>query len=577
MTNDTGTDHDATTAAADVTAGAAVAVLAEDVWQETLRRVPYFASRAGQPVEAMPHATLEEAEERASFARGVLQRLDGIETTALGDHDRDTAAYLRHAMTEQVGAADAWWWSCDVTPYRIRAVSLDATLILGTMALDHADDVDRYVTLCDDLVAAVETMPTKLRAQAQRGWHVPGPALARVTGAVHGQRGAVPDLLRVADDRTAGLSDADRGRLRDGVEALLRDRLLPAFDAVLDHLSGPAREAAPPDVGIGQFPGGEEAYQELVNRYATYSIDAREVHDIGLADVADLTERMAAVRRTAGFGGDEAAWAATLRADARFNADSPEGVATTYRRHVAAIEPLIDQYFSVLPEAPYDVRRLEPELEPGLTYGHYELPKPDEPRGLYRFNGSGLDTRSQLNAAAIIFHELIPGHHFHLARQAENASLPKIRSEVAPMVLGAYTEGWAEYAASLGFEMGLYDDPWDHYGALIHQRFIAQRLVVDTGMNLLGWSRDRAREFMAANTMESADQVASETLRYSVDMPAQALGYRLGFRRFTQLRAEAAAALGAAFDVRAYHEVVLGPGSLPLAIVADNVARWTTR
>src|SRR5262249_36793742 len=156
----------------------------------------------------------------------------------------------------------------------------------------------------------------------------------------------------------------------------------------------------------------------------------------------------------------------------------------------------------------------------------------------------------------------VPGHHFHLARQAENAQLPPIRRE--SLDITAYVEGWAEYASDLGHEMGLYDDPYDCYGRLVLDRFGAQRLVVDTGLNLLGWSLEQARAYMKANTLESDAQIASETLRYSTDLPGQALTYRLGLLKFRALREHAQRALGSRFDVRTFHDTILAAGALPL-------------
>jgi uncharacterized protein (DUF885 family) len=173
----------------------------------------------------------------------------------------------------------------------------------------------------------------------------------------------------------------------------------------------------------------------------------------------------------------------------------------------------------------------------------------------------------QLNAAALIFHELAPGHHFHLARQAENAALPAIRREA--VTLTVFNEGWAEYASSLGLEMGLYDDPHDQYGRLVHERFIAQRLVVDTGLNAFGWSLQQARDYMKSQTLESDVQVASETLRYSTDLPAQALAYDFGFNYFWKLRR--GAQNRPRFDIRRFHEAILAEGALPFPLLEESL------
>lgn len=278
---------------------------------------------------------------------------------------------------------------------------------------------------------------------------------------------------------------------------------------------------------------------------------------------------MAEERSALGHRGTEAEFHAELFARPEVWASTPEEVEAKYQRAVTRIEPLLDDYFPVRPRAPYGVRRLDPALEAGMTYGIYEPPTPQQPTGLYRYNGSNLQDRSLLNAAAIIYHELVPGHHFHVARQAENETLPNVRREA--IEFGAFNEGWAEYAASLADEMGLYDEDYDRYGWLSHQRFIAQRLVVDTGMNVMGWPLEKGRAYMSRHTLESDLQVATETLRYSTALPAQALGYRLGFLTFHDLRDRAKTVLGPAFDIREFHEAVLGAGALPLAVLEQHL------
>ncbi len=203
-----------------------------------------------------------------------------------------------------------------------------------------------------------------------------------------------------------------------------------------------------------------------------------------------------------------------------------------------------------------------------MTYGYYQSPTASDRRGYYYYNGSSLADRSLLNAAALIYHELVPGHHFQRALQHENADLPSFRREAG---WTAYTEGWGEYASSLAGEMGMYEDPYDRAGRLMMDVFLSSRLVVDTGMNALGWTRARAIEYMKANTLESDTQIATETLRYSCDIPGQALAYKMGSARIRELRARAERDLGAAFDVRRFHDAVLGSGPMPLAVLERHV------
>ena len=203
-----------------------------------------------------------------------------------------------------------------------------------------------------------------------------------------------------------------------------------------------------------------------------------------------------------------------------------------------------------------------------MTYGFYQAPTASDPRGYYYYNGSSLADRSLLSAAALVYHELIPGHHFQRSLQNENPDLPSFRREAA---WTAYTEGWGEYASSLAGEMGMYEDPYDRAGRLSMDAFLSARLVVDTGMNALGWSRARAIAYMKENTLESDTQIATETLRYSCDVPGQALAYKMASAKIRDLRARAERALGPSFDIRRFHDVVLGSGPMPMAVLERHV------
>ena len=225
-----------------------------------------------------------------------------------------------------------------------------------------------------------------------------------------------------------------------------------------------------------------------------------------------------------------------------------------------------------MPAAPYGVKRLDPSLEGSKTFGHYNPPTPQEERGLYYYNGSKLDERPLITAGSLIYHELIPGHHFQVALQMENEDLPQWRSEVA--FHSGFTEGWAEYGSSLMMEMGLYETPLDEYGRLASECFFGNRLVVDTGMHAMGWTLEQAREASRRNTLMSDLEIQTETLRYSTDLQAQALAYALGAAKIRDLRERAKSELGDAFDLRAYHRTVLENGSVPLSVLEKHVDWW---
>jgi uncharacterized protein (DUF885 family) len=259
-----------------------------------------------------------------------------------------------------------------------------------------------------------------------------------------------------------------------------------------------------------------------------------------------------------------------LESDPAWHADSVEGVAAVFQRYIDRLAPHVDSAFRFQPEAPYGVEALPASLSGSMTFGYYDKPGPGQPRGRYLFNGENLVHQHLATLATLTYHELVPGHHFHLASQVENTGLHPLRANAC---FNAFNEGWAEYAAGLAGELGMYELPEERFGRLLMDAFLTTRLVVDTGMNALGWSLERAREFMRANAFISEAEVLSESVRYSCDIPAQALGYKMGQPFLVAQREKMRAALGDAFDLRDFHDVVLRPGGLPLSEVAANVDR----
>jgi len=543
--------------------------IAEITWQRFLKRDPYLRLRMAETITSIPANTRKEAQEDASFARKITAELKEIDPKMLAHDDWLTLEFLRNQMKTLSYKEDAWLTDFPVTPHTGFWLSFYAQEIFASFRFDEKEDLNRYVKLTEDYAEMVRASLEQLQVQAEQGWRIPRPALDGVRITLEGIKKSLPTLFNVGLERINHLSSSSYKLLNAEKQRFIQENIETAFNTVIAYLDNDYESLAPEAVGIGQFAGGEEAYSRFLRQYVTKEMDPEKVHAIGLEQVAELTEAMRQVRESLGFSESEEVFHKELRSSGKIYANSPEDVERNYRYHIKRIEPFLDQYFATLPEAPYDVKRLDPALEPGLSYGYYEPPTENRPVGLYRYNGSGLETRSQLQAATLIYHELVPGHHFQLAGQSENKNLPLIRREI--IALDGFLEGWAEYAAGLPKEMGLYDDPYDLYGRLVHERFIAQRLVIDTGMNVLGWSLKQGRAFMQANTMESKAQIDSETLRYSTDLPAQSLAYRLGYLEITRLREMAEKGLGADFDIKTFHQAILGPGALPLSVLEEHI------
>lgn len=564
----------ATAAAPAVDASKQVTVLADELLAHLEQTYSMVKLRRGVPIDAFDPVTLEAAQAEAKYSQESLSRLDGIAVDSLTGEQWLLAKLLRHTFATQANAESSYWFDFAVTPYAGGSLFTAAHQILGGHKLETASDLEHYQRLLDAYGVLLDQVAAKTRAQSERGIRVAQPAIPGVIATFRGLRSSAPAILTPASARLEKLAPDQTAAFTAAVKRKLDERILPGFDAVIAIFGDDYVRDAPAQVGLGNQPGGKEEYQRRIVAETGLTLTPQQIHDLGQKKVAELDERMRAVREKLGFKGSREEFQARLRKDPRFIAKSPQDMEQRYLAYAKRMEPRLPEYFSRLPKAPHGVARLEPAAEAGMTYGYYQPPTSINPVGTYNYNASQLDKRSLLTAAHLIYHELVPGHHFHLALQQENTSAHPVREF---LLYGAFSEGWAEYAASLGEELGLYEDPYDLYGHLTMQAFLASRLVLDTGMNYLGMSLQDARAFMKAHTFESDVQIDSETLRYSTDIPAQALGYWLGYEKFWELRRRAEQKLGSRFDIRAFHGAAVGEGAMPLDVLEQHLDRYISQ
>jgi uncharacterized protein (DUF885 family) len=550
-------------------AAAALARILDDQWRHQLDEDLGIRTRLGMPVEKLPDLTLAHAEAEASWSRALIERLDRIDATALAHQDSLTLDLLRDQAEETVEAPRAYWHLFFLTPYDAPFGGVHAAFT--SFIFSAPADLDRYLRLLRAYPAMVGQLRQHVEAQAARGIRLPKAEVDVVVAMLRAF--ALPpreSLFEVQDGRLSGIDPAVAAAFRDRARRIVGDEIDPSLQQLAGELAGEYRQLAPERIGIGQYPGGVDAYRVLVRRQTGFELSPEEIHRRGEEQVERLSQRMAAVRRQLGFAGTAREFHRQLRGDPRFVARTPQEVGERLMAAVRKIEPKIPTWFLRQPRAPYGVERLPAALG-GMTFGYYQTPTPTQPRGLYLFNGSDLEQRPLVGAAALIYHELVPGHHFQLALQAENPDLPPFRRYLFHT---AFVEGWGEYSSHLGEEMGVYDDPYSLYGRLAMDIFLSNRLVVDTGVNALGWSRQQATDFMRERLLESDAQIDSEVLRYAIALPAQALAYKLGAAHIEDLRHRAETALGSRFDIRRFHDAVLGSGSLPPKILARHIAWW---
>ena len=381
---------------------------------------------------------------------------------------------------------------------------------------------------------------------------------------------AIPIDQAIIPSTVQGASDADRERIRE----IVRDEVYPADAAFLETLRGEYRHASREEPGIWSAPNGDQLYRTAIRSWTTLEMDPREIHEIGLAELASIEEERREIARAAGFGDDTAAYRRSLDEDPANTPGSKDELVARAREDIERAMAEAPKYFGRLPRAGCEVRAVEEYKEKDAPFAYYYPPSATGTRdGIYYANGYDLPSRKYTKLASTTYHEAAPGHHFQITLEMENEHLNTFRRLGSRMVGGAYVEGWGLYSERLADEMGLYRSEAERFGMLDGQAWRAARLVVDTGLHALRWERQRSIDFLRDDAGLSETDAVIETDRY-ICWPGQALTYKLGQRQIEALRREISARDGSRFDLREFHDQVLGHGSLPLATLARELPTW---
>jgi uncharacterized protein (DUF885 family) len=364
-------------------------------------------------------------------------------------------------------------------------------------------------------------------------------------------------------------SEADRAR----IERIVREVVLPADRAFLEAIRDGYLAASREEPGLWSAPDGEALYRTQILAWTTLDIDPEEVHRIGLEELESIDVERRAIARSEGFGDDVAAYRTAIAADPENIPASPEAFVARAAEDIDRAMAIAPRYFGRLPRAAIEVRQVEAFKERDSPFAYYIPPTTDGSRSaIYYANTYDLPSRLYTKLASTTYHEAAPGHHFQIVLEMENDRLTTFRRLGSRLVGGAYVEGWGLYSERLADEMGLYRSQAERFGMLDGQAWRAARLVVDSGLHGLRWPRQRSIDTLLAAGLSETDAVI-ETDRY-IAWPGQALTYKLGQREIERLRAQIAARDGADFDLRAFHDAVLGHGSLPLATLARELPNW---
>lgn len=369
----------------------------------------------------------------------------------------------------------------------------------------------------------------------------------------------------------ADMPAAEQARLKAAITAAIRDGIMPANAKLLTFLKTEYLPHARDTVGLGGMPGGDAYYRYMIEANTTRPLTAQEVHQLGLGEVTRITSEMEAIKDKVGFKGDLHAFFQFMTTDPKFAPPSRQWLETRYRELGAKIDQRIPEQFSLVPKTRLEIRPEPAYKEKSSAGGEYMQGSADGTRpGVFYYNGYDLPSRFTWDMETLYLHEAVPGHHFQISLAQENEKLPNF------MRFGgntAFVEGWALYSESLWPELGMETDPYERFGGLNDEMLRAMRLVVDSGIHSMGWTRDQAIEYMTTHSAMGKADVTAEVERY-IAIPGQALAYKVGQLTILKEKAKAKAALGAKFDPRAFHAQVLDTGALPMTVLEKKIDDW---
>jgi uncharacterized protein (DUF885 family) len=541
-------------------------------WTWRLKEYPQLASSVGvhDYDDRLAHVDQAHDQARVKYWTAILGELDNLDRTSLSPNEKTNYAIHRAQITDSIAAItlhrNLMPLNGDSSFYADLAF-LPRTQPVGTVA-----EIEAYLKRLAAIPDYLEENTALLRAGMKSGFVLPKIVLA-------GRDKPLRDVSELKDPRDSAffaplknlpttVSATDRDRLQNEAAKIIGDRIIPAFAKLLAFYNNQYVPKARSTIAATSLPNGEVYYQQQIREQTSLDLTPEAIHAIGLSEVARIHAEMEGIIKELKFDGDFAAFLKFLRSDPQFYAKTPEELLMRASRIAKRIDGLLPRYFGKLPRLPYGVDSVPDAIAPFYTGGRYVEPSGDgKTSGTYWVNTFALPSRPLYVLPSLTLHEAVPGHHLQIALAIEQTDLPAFRRT---SYIAAYAEGWALYSEHLGVEMGIYQTPYEQFGRLTYEMWRACRLVVDTGMHALGWSRARAIAFLKDNTALSEHEIGTEIDRY-IGWPAQALGYKLGELKIRELRTKAEKELGASFDLRAFHDVVLASGSVPLPILEQRV------
>jgi uncharacterized protein (DUF885 family) len=548
--------------------------LTDEYWAFVLRENPVWASTLGHRENdaKLSDISLAAEDRRVAEAGRFLARLNAIPDAKLSAGDRVNKSILKRGLEE--------WIEGNRFGQRMMLFSnrngwhQDIAGLSDGLTFRNAADYENYLKRLEQYPAMNDEALTISTRALNEGYTLPCAAMDGFAETISGVIPADVTKSRLyapfSADRPANVSAAQWSALQRRAQALIAGDLRAAYGKHLDWYQTQYAPKCNKAVGMSALPDGAAFYNYRIRQMTTTKRSADDIHKLGLSEVKRIRREMEQVAKKAGFASREA-FIADLRTNPKYYAKTPAELMAAVASEAKKIDGKMPGLFTVLPRLPYGIKEIPPEIAPGTTTAYYERGSPEQGlAGFYAVNTSKLDQRPLWEVPALTVHEAVPGHHQQIALQQE-LPMPEWRRHGS--FFTAFVEGWGLYSERLGIEMGLYDTPAKDMGRLSYEMWRATRLVVDTGIHAKGWSKERAVAYMTDNSALSAANIEAEVNRYIAD-PGQALAYKIGELKIRELRARAERQLGDKFDLRRFHDAVLGQGAVPLDALEAQIEEW---
>jgi prolyl oligopeptidase len=549
------------------------ATLLDEHWEWTLQAFPTFASSLGdlryndQWSDQSPDAF----ERRHNESREFLRRVYAIDRKALSDADQLNYELFRRQLQDDV---DMHKFGGYLLPFSHLGGVQNLENMTNQLRLATTKDFDDWLVRMGKIDVGIDQAIDLAEAGRKADIAAPTVLMQRVTTQLALQvvdSAEESPFYRVFADLPDAIAMEDQERLRAEALDTIQETILPAYRKLDRYIEQKYLPASRDSIGLSVLPNGSTWYENLARSFTTTRMTPDEIHRLGLEEVKRLRGEMDKVIAEVAFDGSFLDFLVFLRTDPQFYFDNPKDLHEAYLATCKRIDPELVDLFGVLPRMPYGVKPIPDSVAPDTTTAYYSRPAADGSRaGIFWVNLYKPEVRPKYEIEVLSVHEAMPGHHLQIALQQELGDMPMFRRFLG---FTAFVEGWGLYSEQLGYDLGLYEDPYSRFGQLTYDMWRAVRLVVDTGMHYKGWTRQQAIDFFKDNAAKTEHDIVNEIDRY-IAMPGQALAYKIGQLKILTLRERAERQLGDEFDIRAFHDELLGGGALPLDILERRMDAW---